>query len=120
MNDLTKGYNDLMNNYSAAFEHAMKVQKVLSAGFDKALSLQMSLIETSLNHMAPLSSAKQPTEFVAAQKAAVAGLQQDVSKTLKEIFEVQTSTMKEVKGLVEEGMMKFTPEAISKIMPKAA
>jgi hypothetical protein len=120
MNDLTKGYNDLMNNYSAMFEHAMKVQKVLSSGFDKALALQMSLVETSMNHMAPLSSAKQPTEFVAAQKAAVAGLQQDVTKTLKEIFEVQTSTMKEVKGLVEEGMLKFTPEAISKILPKAA
>jgi len=120
MNDLTKGYNELMNNYSAAFEHAMKVQKVLSAGFDKALALQMSLIETSMSHLTPLSSAKQPTEFVAAQKAAVTGLQQDVAKTLKEIFEIQTSTMKEVKGLVEEGMLKFTPEALSKMIPKAA
>jgi len=120
MNDLTKGYTDLMNSYTSAFEHAMKVQKALSTSFDRTLALQMSLVETSLNHIAPLTSAKQPTEFVAAQKAAVSGLQQDVTKTLREIFEIQTSTMKEVKGLVEEGMLKFTPEALSKLMPKAA
>lgn len=120
MTDMTKGYTDLMNNYSAAFEQAMKVQKALSSSFDRTLALQISLVETSLNHIAPLTSAKQPTEFVAAQKAALAGLQQDVTKTLKEIFDIQVSTMKEVKGLVEEGMLKVTPEAVSKLMPKVA
>jgi hypothetical protein len=120
MTDLTKGYTEMLNNYSAAFEHAMKMQKAISASFDKTLALQLSLVETSLSHMAPLTTAKQPTEFVAAQKAALTGLQQDLTRTLKEIFEIQTSTMKEVKGLVEEGMLKFSPEAISKAVSKAA
>ncbi|HAZ61554.1 MAG TPA: hypothetical protein DCY89_08280, partial [Gammaproteobacteria bacterium] len=96
-----------------------KVQKVLSSSFDKTLALQLSLIETGLGHIAPLTAAKQPTEFVAAQKAALTGLQQDVARTLKEIFEIQTSTLKEVKGLVEEGVLKFSPEAISKLVKAA-
>jgi hypothetical protein len=120
MTDLTKSYNELLSNYSSIFEHTMKVQKALSSGFDKTLSVQMNFIETSMSHMSPLSSAKQPTEFVAAQKAALTSLQAEVAKTMKEIFEVQTATMKEVKGLVEEGVLKFTPDALAKLMPKTA
>lgn len=120
MTDMTKSYNDILSNYSSVFEHSMKVQKALSAGFDKTLALQMAFIESTLTHMSPLGSAKQPNDFVAAQKAAITGLQAEVTKTMKEIFDIQTSTMKEVKALVEEGMLKFTPDALAKLMPKSA
>ena len=119
-NQITSLYSEMLSLYSSAIELHLRTGKVLSNAMERAAREHLAFVQASLGQMAPVTKADQPKDFIAAQSAMFQGVRDQIATTTKNLMKIQQETGAEIKALVNEGVEKFSPEAVSKRLSKAA
>ncbi len=119
-NQMVSFYSEILGLYSSAIELQLRTGKIMSNALERAAREHMAFMQTSLGQMTPVTKADQPKDFIAAQSAMLQGVRDQFATTTKNLMKIQQDTGAEIKALVNEGVEKFSPEAVSKRLSKAA
>ena len=100
-------------------EYAVKVNKTVSAGISPIIEAQaksaVKLLQSSVAHAEKLASAQSLEETLAEQKAITEELGTQFRSTAEELISIQQETSGELRALMEEGVEKFTPDALQNV-----
>ena len=119
-NQMISMYSEMLGLYSSAIELHLRTGKVMSNALERAAREHIAFVQSSLGQMTPVAKAEQPKDFIAAQSALFQGVRDQFATTTKNLMKIQQETGAEIKALVNEGVEKFSPEAVGKRLSKAA
>jgi len=106
--------------YGSALEHGLRVNKALVEGGEKAVKTHIELADAMVAQIQTLLGVEDLKDLPAAQQKMVQEMNEEVANSARSLLKIQRETGADVKALVEESVKTFTPEAVTRFVPKAA
>ena len=101
--------------YRAMMDYTVNANRVMAAGFERALQEQLEVLEAAVDSLRPLTGVKQPAELMEVQMAAAKGLNERAAAAMANLLKIQQETGAELRQVATDGM-----KAVSAHLPKAA
>ncbi len=116
--EMTKAYVELLGLYGSTLEYALRMNRLLAAGTERAVKAHVDLADAAAERLVAFSHARDPQALAQAQATLMKELGEEVVTTTRSLLSIQQETQADLRALAQEGMNTLSPAPAKPRMPK--
>ncbi|MGQ0658567.1 MAG: phasin family protein [Chromatiales bacterium] len=111
-------FGEVIGLYGSSIELSLRAGKAVQKGAERLVREHLAYVESAAGQLASVTGIEQPKDITAVQTVFEKAREQ-FTATAKRVLEIQEDVGAELKAVVEEGVTKFSPVAVTKLFKAA-